>query len=102
MHIMYEVMNWWQDIWQHILNFLSEAGRQFDQFILGIFNFDSFVIGAYTDHISGFPEIVKIIGALFVVFLLVLGIISLIKKSLKLVIILAIIALVFWFTSQGS
>ncbi len=98
---MFNIMaNWWEDVWQAIVSFFESTVGFFDDFLNGIFNIDVFLLTMYNDHVAGLPVLVKWLGALFVAFILVLGTISLIKKSIKLVIIIAIIILVFFVFSR--
>jgi len=79
--------------WDSIVSFFNMIRESINNFIQGIWSIDNFVISFYAEHIAPLDELVKL--ALFILFsiIVLLGVISLIKKSLKLVITIALIVI---------
>ncbi len=78
-------------IWDRIKDFFIGIHEKVNGFLQRTFAFDEKLIGLYEEFIQPIPEIIKICGAIFVAIILVLGVISFVKKMFKLFIILAII-----------
>lgn len=77
-----------------VLNFFAKAYETINGWFKKLVNFDEVVKNFYNTTIAPLPEIVKIIGAAFLTFLLLLGIFSFIKKFIKTSIIIAIILII--------
>ncbi|MDR2822027.1 MAG: hypothetical protein LBV58_00535 [Acholeplasmatales bacterium] len=81
-----------------IFNFFNNIGVSINDFIKNLLHFDDLILGLYNDWVLPIPEIFKWLGLLFLAWILILGIISFVKKFIKLfiviIIILAIVLLV--------
>lgn len=80
-------MDFFNNIWQWIKSLFGDINT----WMINTFKFDETVTGLYEKFITPLPEWVKMVGLVGVAVLLVFGAISVIKKSMKLVIILAVI-----------
>lgn len=99
-NMFYVMESWIESVWLTIVEFIESTIGYFDNALNSFFNIDLFIFDMYNQHVAGLPVIVKWLGAAFVVLLLVLGTISLIKKSIKLVIIVAVAILLFFIFSR--
>ena len=86
--------NFFENIWQAIVNFFSKMGSQIDSWLKEVVNFDFRIIELYETFIVPLPEIYKILGAILLLIILILGVVSFIKKALKLFVVLAVIAII--------
>lgn len=88
------------DIWQMIVNFFNMVSENINNFIRDLWSIDEFIIGLYAEHIQPLDEVIKFFLLILTVVILVLGTISLIKKSIKFVIIVAVVIAIFVFLNQ--
>jgi hypothetical protein len=82
------------NVWDSIVNFFSNFGNTINNWFKDTFKFDDLILGGYNEFISPVAEIFKWLGLVFVGIILVLGIISFIKKFIKLFIVLVVIFLI--------
>ena len=78
-------------IWDVVKNFFLGLYDKFNTFLQDTLDIDGKLIGLYEEFIVPLPEIIKIVGIVFVAIILVLGVLSFVKKMLKLFIVLAVI-----------
>ena len=78
-------------MWETIKNFFSSIHDRFNAFLQNTLDIDGRLIGLYEEFIVPIPELIKIVGVVFVSIILVLGVLSFVKKMLKLFVVLAII-----------
>lgn len=72
----------------------------FNDFLQNTFHFDDQIINLYNQFIAPLPEIIKILGAVFLAIIIVLGVISFVKKMLKLFIVIAVILAIVLLITQ--
>lgn len=87
-------------IWQSIMSFFDMIRDNINNFIRSIWSIDDFLLGLYYDHVAPLDELVKFGLLILTAIIVVLGVISLIKKSIKLVIILGLIVIVIVFLNR--
>lgn len=78
-------------MWETIKNFFLSLFGSFNDFLQRTFQFDELILGLYDQFIVPLPELFKILGAVFLAIIIVFGVISFVKKLLKLFIVLAVI-----------
>jgi len=78
-------------MWEAIKNFFLSLFGSFNDFLQRTFQFDELIMGLYDQFITPLPELFKILGAVFLGIIIVFGVISFVKKLLKLFIVLAVI-----------
>lgn len=81
-------------MFQSILDFILGLLGTLDGFIGDIFNFDEVFFDYYNQYIAPIPNTFKLVGAVFLSIIVVLGTIQFVKKMLKLFIVLAIIIVI--------
>ncbi|MGI6782472.1 MAG: hypothetical protein ACOX56_06660 [Acholeplasmataceae bacterium] len=74
-----------------VLNFFTDLYDKVNGWFKTTFKFDEILWGLYDKFIVPIPEIVKILGSIFLLLLLVLGAIAFIKKFIKASIVIGII-----------
>lgn len=79
------------DFFNNVWDWIKSIFQNIDNWMASTFKFDIIMIDLYDKFIAPRPEWLKMIGLVGVVIILVFGVISLLKKSMKLVIILAVI-----------
>ncbi len=80
-------MGFFEKVWSWIKSLFGGI----DNWMIKTFKFDVITLDLYEKLIVPLPEWVKWLGVVGIAILLVLGVISLIKKSIKLVIVIAVI-----------
>ncbi|HAX02024.1 MAG: hypothetical protein A2Y45_02420 [Tenericutes bacterium GWC2_34_14] len=86
-------------MFETIKNFFELIYGNFNDWLSGLLDIDNRLIGLYNEFVSPLPELIKLVGIVFVGFILVFGTIGFVKKMLKLFIVLAVIlAIVFFIT----
>jgi hypothetical protein len=80
--------------------FLGSIYERFNEFLRNTFDIDGTLIGLYQQFIAPIDELFKIVGVVFVGIILVLGVLSFVKKMLKLFIVLAVILAIVVLGSQ--
>ncbi len=83
-----------------IKNFFESIFGSFNGFLQNSLDIDGKLTGLYDQFISPLPELIKIVGAVFVGIILVLGTLSFVKKMLKLFIVLAVILAIVLLITQ--
>ncbi len=78
-------------IWDAVKGFLLGLYDKFNAFLQNTLDIDGKLIGLYEEFIVPLPELIKIVGVVFTAIIIVLGILSFVKKMLKLFIVLAVI-----------
>ncbi|MFA5560966.1 MAG: hypothetical protein WC964_04245 [Acholeplasmataceae bacterium] len=77
-----------------VKNFILRILGSLDGFIGGIFKIDQNFFDLYTKYVVPLPEVVKVLGVVFLAIVIVLGVISFVKKLFKLFLVLAIILVI--------
>jgi len=78
-------------LWDTIKGFLLNLYDKFNSFLQDTLDIDGKLISLYQEFIVPLPEIIKIVGIVFLGIIIVLGVLSFVKKMLKLFIVLAVI-----------
>ncbi|MCF7930562.1 MAG: hypothetical protein K9L02_03520 [Acholeplasmataceae bacterium] len=78
-------------MWDVVKGFFESLYGKFNGFLADTLDIDGKLLGLYDQFVSPLPEVIKIVGAVFVGIVIVLGTISFVKKMLKLFIVLAVI-----------
>lgn len=87
-------------MWDVVKGILESVYNSFDEFLQNTLNIDGTLIDLYEQFITPLPELIKIVGTVFVAIILVLGILSFVKKMLKLFIVLAVILAIVLLVTQ--
>ena len=87
-------------MWDVVKNFFMNIFGSINGYLMETLNLDGLFLGLYEQYVQPFPELFKILGAVFLLFVIVLGVISFVKKMLKLFIVIAIIMAIVFFASQ--
>jgi type IV secretory pathway VirB2 component (pilin) len=86
-----------------IKGFFESLYGRFNGYLQDLLDIDNRLIGLYNDFVAPLPELIKLVGIVFVGFILVFGTIGFVKKMLKLFIVLAVIlAIVFFITRLNN
>lgn len=86
-------------IWDTVKGFFLNLYERFNTFLQDTLDIDGRLIGLYEEFIVPLPELIKIVGIVFIAIILILGVLSFVKKMLKLFVVLAVIlAIVFFLT----
>ncbi len=83
-----------------VLTIMDVLNNGFNDFLQNTFHFDDQIINLYNQFIAPLPEIIKILGAVFLAIIIVLGVISFVKKMLKLFIVIAVILAIVLLITQ--
>jgi hypothetical protein len=87
-------------MWDVVKNFFTNIFGSVNDYLIETLNLDGLFIGLYEQYVQPIPELFKILGAAFLLIVIVLGMISFVKKMLKLFIVIAIIMAIVFFASQ--
>ncbi len=87
-------------MWEIIRDFFMNQYERFDGFLGDTLDIDGRLLDLYNQFISPLPEIIKILGGLFVVVLLIFGTVSFVKKLLKLFVVIAVILIIVLAVTQ--
>ncbi|MDI6452181.1 hypothetical protein [Peloplasma aerotolerans] len=87
-------------MWDTIKGFLGSIYGRFNEFLQTTLNIDQKLIGLYEEFVVPLPELIKIVGIVFAGIILVLGVMSFVKKMLKLFIVLAVILAIVLLITQ--
>jgi hypothetical protein len=87
-------------MWDTIKNFFSNIHGSINGFLIDKLQLDNLFIGLYEQYIQPIPEVFKILGAVFLIIVIILGTISFVKKMFKLFLVIAIILVIVMFASQ--
>lgn len=77
-----------------ILQFFTDIIGSFDGWLESTLQFDQTILDLYNTFVEPIPELFKILGAVFLAVIIVLGTISFIKKMLKLFLVIAVIIII--------
>lgn len=77
-----------------LVDFFNNIYNKTNNWMKDVFRFDELILGGYDSFLSKIPELFKWLGLLFVGFLLVLGVITFIRKFLKVFLFIVIILVV--------
>lgn len=81
-------------MWEIVKDFLFNQYDRFNGFLQNTIDFDGRALSLYNDFIVPLPEIIKIFGSIFLGIIIVMGVISFVKKLLKLFIVIAVILVI--------
>jgi hypothetical protein len=87
-------------MWEVIKGFFESIYGRFNGFLQNTLDIDGKLIGLYEQFIVPLPELIKIVGIVFVGFILVFGTIAFVKKMLKLFIVIAVILAIVLLITQ--
>ena len=87
-------------MWDTIKGFFESIYVRFNGFLQTTLNIDEKLIGLYEEFVVPLPELIKIVGIVFAGIILVLGVLSFVKKMLKLFIVLAVILAIVLLITQ--
>ncbi len=88
-------------MWDVIKDFFINQYDNFNGFLQDKLDIDGNVHALYDSFVSPLPEIVKILGAIFLAVIIVFGTISFVKKLLKLFVVIAVILVIVFVISQS-
>lgn len=89
-------------MWNIVKGFFESLYGRFNGFLQTTLDIDGKVLALYDQFVVPLPEIIKILGMVFLAIVIVLGVISFVKKMLKLFIVLAVILAIVFFATQIS
>jgi len=89
-------------MWNIVKGFFESLYGRFNGFLQTTLDIDGKVLALYDQFIVPLPELIKIVGMVFLGIVIVLGVISFVKKMLKLFIVLAVILAIVFFATQIS
>ena len=87
-------------MWEAIMNFFENIYGSINGWMQNTFRFDEIALGLYDQFIVPLPEIFKILGSVLLGIIIVLGVISFVKKMLKLFVVLAVILAIVFLVTQ--
>ena len=87
-------------MWDTIKGFFESLYGRFNGFLQTTLDIDGKVLALYDQFIVPLPELIKLVGMVFLGIVIVLGVISFVKKMLKLFIVLAVILAIVFFATQ--
>lgn len=79
---------------QSIFTFIGDLIQDFDVFLKNIIQFDQTVLNLYNDIIAPIPELFKLLGAILLAVIVVLGTVTFMKKLVKLFVVIAVIIVI--------
>ncbi len=87
-------------MWEAISNFFTNIYGSVNDWIRSVFQFDQVFMDLYNQFIVPLPELIKILGAGLLAIIIVLGVISFVKKMLKLFVVIAVILAIVFLVTQ--
>jgi len=87
-------------VWDTLRGFFESIYGKFNGFLADTLDLDGKLLGLYDQFVSPLPELIKIVGVVFVGIIIVLGTLSFVKKMLKLFIVLAVILAIVLLITQ--
>jgi hypothetical protein len=87
-------------MWNTIKNLVDSIFGGFNNLLQDWIGFDEKILGLYDQFIVPQPELFKLVGFAFFAIIVVLGVMSFVKKMLKLFIVLAVILAIVLLGSQ--
>lgn len=79
---------------ESILQFFTDIIGSFDGWLESTLQFDQTILDLYDTFVRPIPELFKILGAVFLAVIIVLGTVSFVKKMLKLFLVIAVIIII--------
>lgn len=79
------------NLWETIKGFFFSLYERFNDFLQSTLDIDGRLISLYQEFVVPLPELIKIVGIVFTGIVIVLGVLSFVKKMLKLFVVLAVI-----------
>lgn len=89
-------------MWDIVREFFINQYDKFNGFLQNTLDFDGRFMALYDQFVTPLPEIIKILGGVFLAVIIVLGTISFVKKLLKLFIVIAVILVIVLAITQLS
>ena len=90
------------NLWETVKGFLMSIYDRFNDFLQATLDIDGRLLGLYQEFVVPLPELIKIVGVVFTGIVIVLGVLSFVKKMLKLFIVLAVILAIVVLITQLS
>jgi hypothetical protein len=87
-------------MWNTIKEFVEKIFGGFNNLLIDWIGFDEKILSLYDQFIAPQPELFKILGLVFLSIIIVLGVMSFVKKMLKLFIVIAVILGIVLLLSQ--
>ena len=87
-------------MWDIVKGFFESIYGKFNGFLQTTLDIDNKLMALYEQFVVPLPELIKIVGIVFLGIVIVLGVISFVKKMLKLFIVLAVILAIVFFVTQ--
>ena len=87
-------------MWTMIKEFVERIFGGFNNLLIDWIGFDEKILSLYDQFIAPQPELFKILGLVFLSIIIVLGVLSFVKKMLKLFIVIAVILGIVLLLSQ--
>lgn len=87
-------------MWDVVKGFFIDQYENFNGFLQDSLDLDGKFHALYDTFVSPLPEIVKILGAVFLAVIIVFGTISFVKKLLKLFVVIAVILVIVFVATQ--
>jgi len=87
-------------MWDIVKGFFETLYGKFNGFLQTTLDIDGKVLALYDQFIVPLPELIKVVGMVFLGIIIVLGVLSFVKKMLKLFIVLAVILAIVFFATQ--
>ena len=89
-------------MWEVISNFFTNIYGSINDWLRSTFQFDQVIMDLYNQFIAPLPELIKIFGSVLLGIIIVLGVITFVKKMLKLFIVIAVILAIVFLVTQLS
>ena len=89
-------------LWDTVKGFFLNIYERLNTFLQDTLDIDGKLIGLYQEFIVPLPEIIKIVGIVFLGIIIVLCVLSFVKKMLKLFVVLAVILAIVFFLTRLS
>lgn len=90
------------NLWETVKGFFLSLYDRFNDFLQATLDIDGRLIGLYQEFVVPLPELIKIVGIVFTGIIIVLGVLSFVKKMLKLFVVLAVILAIVVLITQLS
>ncbi len=87
-------------MWDAIKNFFENIYGSVNGWMQSTIQFDQIAVDLYNQFVVPLPEIIKILGTGLLAIIIVFGVISFVKKTMKLFIVIAVILGIIFFVTQ--
>ncbi len=87
-------------MWETVKDFFLNQYDNFNGFLQDTLDIDGRLWALYDQFVAPLPEIIKILGAVFLGIIIVLGTVSFVKKLLKLFVVIAVILVIVLAVTQ--